>query len=161
MLDPIIAPNSIVEPGAAVGEETRVWYFCHIREKAKLGRECSVGDYCYIDNGVIVGDNVRIGNNVSLYSGLIVRDNVFIGNGTRFTNVRRPRADKRSGEYLDTIIDENVSIGAGATILGGVKIGKNAVIGDGAVVVYDVPEGIFVVGNPARQPRPKEDKKKQ
>ena len=149
----LIAPNSIVEEGAAVGEGTKVWYFCHIREKAVIGRDCSIGDDCYIDNGVIVGDRVRIGNRTDIYNGAIIKNDVIIGPGVKITNVRKPSPYHKAKKFLDTIVEEGVTIEANATILGGIKIGKGAIIGAGATVVYDVADGLFVAGCLARVPR--------
>ena len=144
-----VADNTIVEEGVTIGEETKIWYFSHIREGAKIGSKCNIGDYCYIDKKVIVGNDCKIGNNVSVYEGAILKDKIFIGNGTKFTNVRKPKAIKKAKKFLDTIIEDNVSIGANCTIVGGVKIGRNSIIGDGAVVIGDIPEDVFAVGNPA------------
>jgi UDP-2-acetamido-3-amino-2,3-dideoxy-glucuronate N-acetyltransferase len=143
-----IAHNSIVEDTVSIGDGTKIWYFCHIREKAKIGRDCSIGDNCFIDKGVIIGDKVRIGNKVSLYNGVIIKDNVFIGNGATFTNVRKPKSGKK-GKVLNTIIEEGASIGANSTIVAGVTIGKGASVAEGAIVYYDVPEGAFVASNVA------------
>ncbi len=145
-----LTESTIIETDVSIGENTKIWYFTHIREHAKIGSNCNIGDYCYVDKKVIIGNDCRIGNQVSIYDGVIIKDKVFIGNGVRFTNVRKPKASKRSDRFLDTIVDDNVSIGAGAIIVGGVKIGKNSIIGEGAVVISDIPEGVFAVGNPAR-----------
>jgi len=146
-----IAKHSIVEDDVSIGDGTKIWYFSHVRTKAKIGRNCNIGDYCYIDKKVIIGDDVRIGNKVSIYQGAIIKDRVFIGNGTSFTNVKKPFAYKKAKRYLDTIVEEDVSIGANCTIVAGVKIGRGAIVGDGAVVIRDVPERTFVGGTPAKK----------
>lgn len=145
----MIAENSIIELDVSIGEGTKVWYFVHIMQGARIGRNCNIGDYCFFGKKVIVGDGVKFGNNVNIYQGTIIKDRVFIGNNVSFTNVRKPRIGK-IGKILDTIIEEGVSIGANSTIVGGIKIGKNATIADGSVVFFDVQENSFVAGNPAK-----------
>lgn len=141
--------SAIIEEDAIIGEHTSVWYFAHISEGVRIGVSCSIGERSYIGRGVIIGDNVRIGNGVNIYPGAIIKNGVFIGNNTSFTNVRKPLVGKK-GKILDTIVEDGVSIGANATIVGGVKIGKGAVVADGAVVVGHVPDGAWANGNPAR-----------
>ncbi|MBI2723273.1 MAG: N-acetyltransferase [Bacteroidetes bacterium] len=143
------ATSAVIERNVSIGEETKIWYFSHIREGAKLGKECNVGDYCFIGENVIIGDDVRLGNGCQLYDGLIIKDHVRIGNNVSFTNVRKPSA-KHKGKHLDTIVEEYVTIGANCTIVGGIKIGQSAQIADGSVVFFDVPDGVFVAGNPGR-----------
>lgn len=144
------AVSSIIEKDVIIGEGSFVWYFSHIMEKARIGAFCSIGEKSFIGKKVLIGDNVKIGNNVNIYEGTIIKDNVFIGNGVSFTNVRQPKVGTK-GKILDTIVDELASIGANATIVGGIKIGKGAVIADGSVVIGDVAPGTFVAGNPARR----------
>ena len=155
-----IAENSIIEKDVSIGDGTKVWYFSHIREGAKLGKNCNVGDHVYIDQKVIIGNDCKIGNSASIYQGAIIKDGVFIGKGVTVTNVRKPKALKKAKKYLDTIIEDGVSIEANCTIVGGVKIGKNSIIGAGATVIGDIPEDVFVVGNPAHivKKKPYEEK---
>ena len=141
--------SAIIEENVSFGDGSFVWYFAHICTGARLGRSVNIGEKSYIGAGVIIGDNVKVGNNVNIYPGAIIKDNVFIGNNVSFTNVRKPNVLKK-GKPLDTIIEEGVSIGANSTIVGGVKIEKDAIIADGAVVVGNVPSGAWVNGNPGR-----------
>ena len=141
--------NCVIEKNVTIGDGTKVWYFSHIRETAKIGVNCNIGDYVFIDRGVIIGDNVKIANKVSIYAGTIIRDRVFVGNNVVFTNVRKPLTT-RKGKRLDTIIGEDASIGANSTVVAGVKIGKKSTIGEGSVVLYDIPDYTFAAGNPAR-----------
>ena len=141
--------SAIIEKNAISGNDTIAWYFSHICEGARVGDNCSIGEKSYIGKGVLIGDNVRIGNNVNIYEGAIIKNNVFVGNNTAFTNVRKPIAGKK-GKKLDTIIEDDVSIGANCTIVGGIKIGRGAIIADGAVVVSNVPDGAWANGNPAK-----------
>lgn len=141
--------SAVIEEDVVIGQHTSVWYFAHIAEGARIGVSCNIGERVYIGKGVIIGDNVRIGNGANIYEGTIIRNNVFIGNNTSFTNVRKPQAG-RKGKLLDTIVEDGVSIGAGAVVVGGVKIGRGAIVADGAVVVGHIPEGAWANGNPAR-----------
>ena len=153
-----IAPNSIIEKGASIGDNTNVWYFAHVRENAKIGNNCNVGNYCYIDKDVVIGDDCRIANGVSIYQGTIIKDRVFIGNNVTFTNVRRPSASRKAQRFLYTVIEDDVTIDAGAHIVGGVKIGKGAKIAAGAVVISNIESFAFVAGNPAESPEVKRKK---
>ena len=141
--------SAIIEENVTIGEDTFIWYFTHVMSGVKIGRKCSVGEKSFIGRGVLVGDNVKIGNNVNIYEGAIIKDNVFIGNNVSFTNVRKPKAQIKAKKFLNTLIEDGVSIGANATIVGGVKIGKDSVVADGSVVIKNIPDGVFVAGNPA------------
>lgn len=141
--------SAIIEENVSIGDGTKVWYYSHICTKVKMGRDCVIGERTYIGEGVILGDNVKVGNGVNIYSGTVIKDGVFIGNNTSFTNVRKPMA-RKVGKRLDTIVEEGASIGANSTIVGGVKIGKNAIVADGAVVVGNVPDNAWANGNPAK-----------
>jgi UDP-2-acetamido-3-amino-2,3-dideoxy-glucuronate N-acetyltransferase len=145
-------PSAIVDEGAAVGEGTKIWHFCHVMPKARIGRGCSLGQNVFIADEVTLGDNVKVQNNVSIYQGVICEDDVFLGPSMVFTNVINPRsAVNRRGEYLSTHVERGATIGANATIVCGIRIGAFAFIGAGAVVVKDVPAYALLVGNPARQ----------
>ncbi len=144
-----IASNSIVEENVSVGDGTKIWYFSHISEGAKIGKNCNLGDSVFVGKKVIIGNDVRVGNDVTIVQGVIIRDNVFVGPGVKFTNVRKPKADKKSKKFLDTIVNDGVSIGSNATIVAGVTIGSNVIIADGAVVISDLEDNGFYAGNPA------------
>lgn len=147
-----------VSPAASVGEGTKIWQDCQVREGAVIGRDCVLGKGVYIDAGVRVGDNVKIQNGVSVYSGVTLEDGVFCGPGSVFTNDKEPRAVnpdgslKGSGDWAvgRTLVRYGASIGANATIVCGVTIGRWAMVGAGAVVTRDVPDHGLVLGNPAR-----------
>lgn len=141
--------SAIIEEDVSIGDGSMIWYFAHLMEGVKLGLNCSIGEKTFLGKGVIIGDDVRIGNSVNIYDGAIIKNRVFIGNNTSFTNVRTPRIGKPS-KFLDTIVEDDVSIGANATIVAGVKLGKGCVIADGAVVVGNIPPMSFAHGNPAR-----------
>src|SRR3990167_7003617 len=147
-----IAENSVIESNVSIGDDTRILYFVHVREGAKIGESCSVGDHCFIDSGVVIGDDVRIGNGVSLYKGNIIKDRVRIGNNATFINVRNPKVGEK-GQVKYTIIEEDVYIGAGAKISCGITIGKGSRIAEGAVVFYNVPPNSFIACPNAQKKR--------
>ncbi len=142
--------KAIVEPGARIGERTRVWAFAHILAGAEIGSDCNICDHVFIENDVKVGDRVTIKCGVQLWDGLRVADDVFIGPNATFTNDIFPRSKHYPEKFLKTHIQPGASIGANATILAGVTIGEKAMVGAGAVVTKDVPPYAVVVGNPAR-----------
>jgi acetyltransferase-like isoleucine patch superfamily enzyme len=141
--------TAMVEKGAEVGILTRIWHHAHVRAGATIGKACSLGKNVYIDPGVVIGDRCKIQNNCSLYDGVILGDHVFVGPHVAFTNDKHPRA---SGAWQKgiTLVDDHASIGAHATIVCGVRIGRYAMIGSGAVVTADVEPYSLIYGNPGR-----------
>ena len=149
---PYIHPTAIVDEGARIGEDSKIWHFCHIMGGAVIGRGCSIGQNAFVAGGVVLGDNVKVQNNVSIYEGVTCEDDVFLGPSMVFTNVINPRsAVNRKSEYLATRVGRGATIGANATIVCGHDIGAFAFIGAGAVVTKTVPAYALVVGNPARR----------
>lgn len=152
MTDPQIHPSAYVDDGAVIGDDTRVWHFCHVNAGAVIGAGCSLGQNVVVMPGVRIGNRVKIQNNVSLYEGVTLEDDVFCGPSCVFTNVLNPRsAVSRKHEYLPTLVRRGASIGANATIVCGVTIGQYAFVGAGAVVTKDVPAYALVLGVPARR----------
>lgn len=145
--------SSYVDDDVIIGEDTKVWHFCHIQKGARIGKKCSFGQNVNISNNVIIGDQVKIQNNVSVYEGVVLEDGVFCGPSCVFTNDLTPRAryPKGSAGYKPTIVKKGASIGANATIVCGHNIGENALIGAGAVVTDHVPAHALMLGVPARQ----------
>lgn len=150
MKKPYIHPNAIVEPGAVIGEGTRVWAFAHVLPGAKIGRECNLNDGVFVENDVIIGDRVTIKCGVQVWDGVRLEDDVFVGPNATFTNDPFPRSKHYPEKFLETRIGRGASIGANATILPGLTIGAHAMVGAGAVVTRDVPPYAIVAGNPAR-----------
>ena len=143
--------SSVIDEGAHIGRDSKIWHFCHIFGSSVIGKNCSIGQNCMIAQNVRIGDNVKIQNNVSIVEGVRICDDVFIAPSVVFTNIKTPRAFiSRKSEYLPTLLERGCSIGANATIICGNTIGAYALIGAGAVVSHDVPPHALVVGNPAR-----------
>src|SRR5437867_665026 len=145
-----VHPTAEVSPRASVGEGTQIWHWVQIREGARLGRSCRVGKDVYIDADVILGDGCKVQNFATIYRGVTIGDSVFIGPHVCFTNDPRPRADAADWELVSTKVENAASIGANATIVCGVTIGRAAMVAAGAVVTKDVPPHGLVAGVPAR-----------
>lgn len=147
-----IHPTAVVDNGAHIGDGCHIWHFSHLMPGCRLGENCSIGQNVFIAAHVELGKNVKVQNNVSIYEGVICEEDVFLGPSMVFTNVINPRAAViRKHEYKKTLVKKGATIGANATIICGVTIGKYAFIGAGAVVTKDVPDYALLVGNPARQ----------
>ena len=143
--------SSVVADDAVLGAGTKVWHFCHVMGGAIIGKECSFGQNCFVGPGVVIGDGVRVQNNVSLFAGVEIEDDVFVGPSAVFTNVVNPRSFVgRKEEFRATLLRRGCTIGANATVLCGVTVGRYAFVGAGAVVTGDVPDYALVHGNPAR-----------
>ncbi|UOD28492.1 N-acetyltransferase [Massilia violaceinigra] len=148
----IIEASAIVDPGAILGAGTRVWHFAHVCGGAHVGAGCSLGQNVFVGKDVRIGDRCKIQNNVSVYDAVTIEDEVFCGPSMVFTNVWNPRAAiVRKDAYRPTLVKRGASIGANATIVCGVTIGRYAFIAAGAVVTRDVPDFALMAGVPARQ----------
>lgn len=153
-----IHPTSDVSPDAKIGSGTKIWQHCQVRENAEIGSNCILSKGVYIDAGVKIGSNVKIQNGISVYHGVRLEDGVFCGPHCVFTNDKRPRSINPDGtlkggddwEVSETLVKKGASIGAHATIICGIVLGRWAMVGAGAVVTKDVPDYGLVVGNPAR-----------
>jgi UDP-2-acetamido-3-amino-2,3-dideoxy-glucuronate N-acetyltransferase len=144
--------SAYVDAGAVIGAGSRVWHFCHVLGGAVIGERCSLGQNVVVMNAVKIGNNVKIQNNVSVYEGVELEDDVFCGPSMVFTNVYNPRsAVTRKHEYRRTLVERGASIGANATIVCGVTIGRYAFIGAGAVINRDVPAYALMAGVPAKR----------
>jgi len=144
-----VHPQAICE-SRAVGARTRIWAFAHILPGARIGADCNICDHTFIEDDVVIGDRVTVKSGVQLWDGARIEDDVFIGPNATFSNDRFPRSRRRPKAFLSTVVKEGASIGANATILPGVTIGRGAMVGAGAVIVESVPPYAVVAGNPAR-----------
>jgi acetyltransferase-like isoleucine patch superfamily enzyme len=145
---PIIHPLSDVQ-SRQIGEGTRIWQFCVALPNATIGADCNICSHVFIENDVVIGDRVTVKCGVQIWDGLRIADDVFIGPNVTFTNDPFPRSRKALAEYPVTTIGKGASIGANATILPGLVIGRRAMVAAGAVVTRDVPDYAVVKGNPA------------
>ncbi|HGH1348978.1 TPA: WxcM-like domain-containing protein [Acinetobacter baumannii] len=145
---PYIHPLSDVK-SKNIGQKTKVWQYSVIFPQAVIGENCNICAHTMIENDVQIGNNVTIKSGVYVWDGITLEDNVFVGPSVTFTNDKTPRSKQYPDEFLKTIVEQGASIGGNATILPGIRIGRNALVGAGAVVTKDVPENAIVVGNPA------------
>jgi len=147
-----IHPTAVIDEPCEIGEGTRVWHFSHVCTGAKIGTGCSLGQNTMVAAGGVIGDNVKIQNNVSVYEGVTIEDDVFLGPSCVLTNITNPRSQVvRKTLYEKTLIRRGATIGANATIVCGVTIGRYAFVGAGAVVRNDVPDYAMMLGVPAEQ----------
>jgi UDP-2-acetamido-3-amino-2,3-dideoxy-glucuronate N-acetyltransferase len=150
--DYFVHESAYVDQPCEIGAGTKIWHFCHIMKEAKIGEGCILGQNVCVASGVVIGNNVKIQNNVSLYTGTIVEDDVFLGPSCVLTNVTNPRAQiVRHNLYEKTILRRGATVGANATIVCGITLGRHCFVGAGAVVTKDVPDYALMVGVPARQ----------
>lgn len=151
MSETFVHPSSVIDDGAVIGPGCRIWHFSHIMGGAVLGPSCNIGQNVMIAPDVRLGRQVKVQNNVSIYSGVICEDYVFLGPSCVFTNVKNPRSEiSRKDQYKPTVVRRGATVGANATIVCGVEIGRYAFIGAGAVVTHPVPDYALVEGVPAR-----------
>ncbi len=151
-MDYFVHESSYVDEGAEIGKGTKIWHFSHILSGAKIGEYCSLGQNVSIAGGTVMGNHVKVQNNVSVYEGTVIEDDVFLGPSCVLTNVTNPRSQViRKSLYEKTLIRRGASIGANATVVCGITIGRYAFIAAGAVIAKDVPDYALVIGVPARQ----------
>ncbi len=149
-----VHPTACLDAGVEIGPGTTIWHFSHVLRGSRIGRDCKLGQNVVVGPDVEIGNSCKIQNNVTIYPGVTLEDDVFCGPSMVFTNILVPRAavNRNSFEhFVPTRVERGASIGANATIVCGVTIGRYAMIGAGAVVTHDVPPYALVYGNPARQ----------
>jgi acetyltransferase-like isoleucine patch superfamily enzyme len=155
-----VHPTALVE-SKFVGEGSRIWAYAHIQSNARIGRNCNIGDHSFVETGAVMGDNVTLKNHVCVWEGISICDGAFIGPHVSFTNDLRPRSPRmakararyaRKDRWLvKTVVEEGCSIGANATILAGLRLGRYSMIAAGAILTTDAEPHALMVGSPARQ----------
>ncbi len=145
-----IHDKALVEPGAVIGAGTRVWAFVHILPGARIGADCNICDQVFIENDVVIGDRVTIKCGVQVWDGVTIENDCFLGPNATLTNDKAPRSKVYPEEFRRTLLKLGASVGANATLLSGITIGRWAMIGAGAVVTRDVPDFALIMGNPGR-----------
>lgn len=144
--------SSFVDEGARIGAGSRIWHFSHVMSGAVIGSKCNLGQNVMVASGVVIGSNVKIQNNVSVYGGTTIEDDVFLGPSCVLTNVTNPRSQiNRQALYEHTLIRRGATIGANATVVCGITIGRYAFVAAGSVVAKDVPDYALIVGIPGKQ----------
>jgi acetyltransferase-like isoleucine patch superfamily enzyme len=159
MSDRFVHPMALVESDD-VGAGTRIWAFAHVLRGAQIGTNCNIGDHAFVEGGAVIGSNVTLKNNVCVWMGVTLEDDVFVGPNVAFTNDRHPRSPRMrevAARYesperwlLPTVVERGASIGANATIVPGLRLGRYSMVAAGAIVTADVPPFALVVGAPAR-----------
>jgi UDP-2-acetamido-3-amino-2,3-dideoxy-glucuronate N-acetyltransferase len=144
--------SAYVDDGAVIGKDTKIWHFAHVMSGAEIGERCVLAQNVMVADGVKIGANVKVQNNVAIYSGTIIEDDVFLGPSCVLTNVTNPRSQVvRRSLYEKTILRRGATIGANATVVCGVEIGRYAFIAAGAVITADAPDYAMMLGSPAHQ----------
>ena len=144
--------SAFVDEPCDIGEGTKIWHFCHVMKGAKIGKRCILGQNVHVAGDAVIGSNVKIQNNVSIYAGITLEDDVFLGPSCVLTNVSNPRSQvNRHSLYEKTLVRRGATIGANATVVCGVTIGRYAFVAAGAVVTKDAPDYAFIAGVPGRQ----------
>ncbi len=150
--DYFVHESAYVDEPCEIGKGTKIWHFSHVMKDARIGKNCILGQNVNIAGGVVIGNNVKIQNNVSIYTGTIIEDDVFLGPSCVLTNITNPRSQiVRHNLYEKTILHRGATVGANATIICGIELGRYCFIAAGAVVAKDVPDYALMVGVPARQ----------
>lgn len=151
MLNYFLHETSLVDADVQIGDGTKIWHFSHVLSNTRIGENCSFGQNCVVGPNVTMGNGIKVQNNISIYEGVEVEDDVFLGPSMVFTNVINPRSFiVRKEEFKKTLLKKGCSIGANATVVCGVTIGKYALVGAGSVVTKDVKDFEMVYGVPIK-----------
>jgi len=144
-------PTAVLDPPVHIGAGTKIWHFAHICAGARIGPGCSFGQNTMVAGDVVIGANVKVQNNVAIYSGTSIEDDVFLGPSCVLTNVTNPRSQvRRQGLYEKTLIRRGATVGANATLVCGITLGRYSFIAAGALVARDVPDYGLILGVPGR-----------
>ncbi|MBL7053966.1 N-acetyltransferase [Patescibacteria group bacterium] len=149
--------TSEISNKAIIGKNTKIWQHCQILGNAKIGENCTIGHNCFIGSKTKLGNNIKLESNIDVWDLITLEDYVFVGPSVVFTNDPNPRAKypkkqyPQYGQWQSTLVKTGASIGANATIICGITIGKHSFIGAGAVVNKDISDYALAVGVPAKQ----------
>jgi UDP-2-acetamido-3-amino-2,3-dideoxy-glucuronate N-acetyltransferase len=150
--DYFVHESAYVDQPCEIGKGTKIWHFSHIMKDVKIGERCIFGQNVNVASGVVIGNNVKVQNNVSIYTGAVIEDDVFLGPSCVLTNVTNPRSQVvRHSIYEKTIFRRGATVGANATIVCGIELGRYCFIAAGAVVPKNVPDYALMMGVPAKQ----------
>ncbi len=150
--DYFVHESAYVDQPCQIGKGTKIWHFCHIMKDCRIGENCIFGQNVLVAGGVVIGNNVKVQNNVAIYTGTVVEDDVFLGPSCVLTNVTNPRSQVvRHGLYEETVLRRGTTVGANATIVCGIELGRYCFIAAGAIVTKNVPDYALMIGAPARQ----------
>jgi UDP-2-acetamido-3-amino-2,3-dideoxy-glucuronate N-acetyltransferase len=150
--DYFVHESAYVDQPCRIGKGTKIWHFCHVMKDATVGENCIFGQNVLVSSGVVIGNNVKVQNNVAIYTGTTIEDDVFLGPSCVLTNVSNPRSQiVRHDLYERTVLRRGATVGANATIVCGIELGRYCFIGAGAVVTKNVPDYALMLGVPARQ----------
>ena len=150
--DYFVHESAYVDEPCEIGKGTKIWHFSHVMKDARIGKNCILGQNVNIAGGVVIGNNVKIQNNVSIYTGTIIEDDVFLGPSCVLTNITNPRSQiVRHNLYEKTVFHRGATVGANATIVCGIELGRYCFIAAGAVAAKDVPDYALMIGVPARR----------
>lgn len=150
-MDYFVHKSAYIDDGVEIGAGTRIWHFAHVQSGARIGRDCILGQNVNIANDVEIGDNVKIQNNVAVYTGTKVESDVFLGPSCVLTNVTNPRSQvKRHSLYERILIRRGATVGANATVVCGITLGRYSFVAAGATIARDVPDYVMVMGCPAK-----------
>jgi UDP-2-acetamido-3-amino-2,3-dideoxy-glucuronate N-acetyltransferase len=150
--DYFVHESAYVDQPCKIGKGTKIWHFSHIMKDAKIGENCIFGQNVNVASGVVIGSNVKVQNNVSIYTGAIIEDDVFLGPSCVLTNITNPRSQiVRHNLYEKTVFRRGVTVGANATVICGIELGRYSFVSAGAVVTKSIPDYALVMDVPARQ----------
>ena len=146
-----------IAPDVILGRNVKIYAFVNLYG-CEIGDETRIGTFVEIQKGAKIGSHCKISSHTFICEGVTIESGVFVGHGVTFINDRYPRATTATGEIQteadwhcqNTLVKRGASIGSGATLLGGLTIGENAIVGAGSVVTKDVPPDTIVAGNPAK-----------
>jgi UDP-2-acetamido-3-amino-2,3-dideoxy-glucuronate N-acetyltransferase len=147
-----IHPTAVIDENITIGRGAKIWHFSHVLSNCRVGQNCNIGQNVVVGPDVSIGNGCKIQNNVSIFKGITLEEDVFCGPSMVFTNIYNPRAEiSKMDQVRPTLVKKGATIGANATIICGVTLGRYCFIGAGTLVNKNIADYALVVGNPARQ----------